>query len=168
MNRAANVFDAIPILTMLLVFGIAAIVTVMFTSAANTAIQSLPASFSVAQGIMSGANSTVPPMLDLWFICLFVGLPLVSAALAYFNNIHPFFFWLSIPVCLFTLIFGKALEGGWLAFIADPNIASVAAQLPATSFILGNYGFYSYFVFVIIAIGTYLRIGGQDTVGGLG
>lgn len=169
MNRRGNVMDAIPILGQLLIFAMVAVLLVLILNQYNSAIQGSDVG-DVAKTLLSNGATQVPQIFDFWFILLFVGLPLISAVLAYFNNIHPFFFWMSILLSFAIIICGKIFEIVWQAFTSDATIASVASSMPMTNAILTNYGFYSFFVFIVIALGTFIKLRGgvqADAYGGI-
>lgn len=169
MNQRGSVVDSVYTVTGLFVFAIVAVCAAIFMSVTNDAIQGIPGTYT-AKTIMQDGADQFPGLLNLWFMTLFIGLPLASAVLAYLNNVHPFFFWLSLGFSFFTIILGKALEIAWNDFIADATILNYAETMPVMNFVLTHYGTYSFLVFIIIAVGTFVKLGGgvqQDAYGGL-
>ena len=167
MNRRGNLGDGPFIITNLFIMALGAFVALMVLRAFNDAIALLPG-MDVAQSIMTEALVAAPQVFDLWFATFFIGAPLVSAVFAYVNNIPPFFFFLSIGYSLFQILLGKALELAYTAFVAAGDPATIAASVPMTNYILSNFGLYSYLVIVVVAIGTFAKIGvGRDEVGGI-
>jgi hypothetical protein len=169
MNRKANVLDALPIMSGIIVFGIMIVIALLFLNSLNSAIQSSDVGSTAKQILQTGADD-FPAMFDFWFAIMFIGLPAISGVLAYFNNIHPAFFWLSLTLAIAIVFIGKAFQLIWQAFVSDATIASVAQTLPIANLVLSNYGLYSFFIFIIIASGTFIKLRGgvrADIYGGL-
>lgn len=169
MNRRANVLDAIPVLAEILIFGIIIVIMLLFLNSFNAAIQASDVGNTAKEILQTGVDD-FPAMFDFWFAVLFIGLPMISAILAYFNNIHAVFFWLSLMLAFAIILIGKAFQLVWEAFISDATITSVAQSLPITNWVLSNYGLYSFFVFIVIAAGTFIKLRGgvrADIYGGI-
>lgn len=165
MNRRGNVFDAIPILRSLFFIILVAMGMWLFIDEFNTDIQNDPSINQYAKNASSNIQSQYPSVIDFWFIVLFVCLPLVSAVLAYFNNIHPLFFWVSLIAVLFILLWGAMYQEFWGAITEDSLLGTVALSFPMANFILSNYAFYSFIVFIIIAWGTFVKLRGRQNYG---
>lgn len=168
MNSKGSILDAAYLIGGLFLFALIAIIGVILVSNLNSIFQGIEG-FPAATFIMSTVATNYPSMMDFWFICLFVGAPLVAAVLAYFNNIHPFFFWISLLFSLFLVVFGKALQLAWNSFLTDDVIATTASSMPMMNAVLSNYGFYTFLVVIIISIGTFIKLGGvqRDVIGGI-
>jgi hypothetical protein len=91
---------------------------------------------------------------------------LISAIFAYFNNIHPLFFWASLLLVILMVFAGAAYQELWGALRDDADLSTQMDRLPITNLVLTNYGFYSFLVFLIIAAGTFIKLRG-NTPGGL-
>lgn len=169
MNRTGSVIDAAYLLPGFLIFGLIAIVGLLLVTNLNAAFAPLAGEFPAAAHIMDTAATQYPDMMDFWFVMLFIGAPLVAAVLAYFNNIHPFFFWISLLFTLFLVIFGKALQMVWESVLSDATLEAAATAMPMMNYILTNYGFYSFIVVVLITIGTFIKLGNvqRDVIGGV-
>jgi hypothetical protein len=111
-----------------------------------------------ARNMAASGESQLPGVFDWWFMVMFIGFPLLSAVFAYFNRIHPLFFWLSILIVILIVIVGASYKEIWGAFISDDLLGAQAARLPMTSLVMGNFGLYSFFIFLIIAFGTFVRL----------
>lgn len=167
MNRRGNLGDGAYIGVELFGLAIGILVTLLVINEVGIAVNAVPGA-TVAQGIMTDAVTVWPQIFDLWFASFFIGAPLVSAALAYFNNIPPLFFFLSIGYSMFQVVLGKALELAYENLVSTGDLAIIAQSIPMTNYILSNYALYAYLVIVIIAVGTFAKLGvGRDSVGGL-
>ena len=47
----------------------------------------------------------------------------------------------------------------WVDMSDTPALAASALELPITDYVLSNYSFYIMFIFVISALGTYVKLG---------
>lgn len=166
-TRRGNVSESIGIITFLFILGITSIVGVFFMNALNTAIQDDTTIGSDQKNMMATAAAAYPGVIQFWFILFFVGLPLISAALAYFNYVHPVFFWISLLLVFFAVLVGSGLSELWASLADDADFGSVQAQMPIMNYVLSNYGLYSFFIFVVISAGTFVKLRGRgDVVGG--
>lgn len=166
MNQKASVYDVIPIIMMMFGMAFAAVIVVTMMNLVNTDFAADTTISPVAQHIMATGASQAPGTFDLIFVMLFVGLPMISAVFAYFNNIHPLFFWASLGIVLLIVMVGAGLAQLWADINTDTLLASQAALMPMMNFILSHYGLYSFFVFVIIAAGSFVKLrGGNSTYG---
>jgi hypothetical protein len=168
MNKKGSILDAAYLLGGLMLFAIIAVVGVILVNNLAAAFTNI-GDYAAAQQIINTLANNYPPMMDFWFVCLFVGAPLVAAVLAYFNNIHPFFFWISLLFTLFLVVFGKALQLAWTSLMSDATLEAAASAMPMMNAIMSNYGFYSFLVVILISIGTFIKIGGvrSDVIGGI-
>ena len=97
--------------------------------------------------------------MDWILVSVLLGMPLISMGLAYFNDIPPFFFYLSIGFALVMVIIGWALQDGLVSILNNSGIfgAYISQEMPITSYLMRNWGTYSILVLFIISIGTYIK-----------
>lgn len=168
MNRRGSLTDGPYIIVELFVFAILTVVALKVLVAFNDALIPVPG-IDVAQSILLDATTKAPQVFDAIFGAMFVGLPLISAILAGINAVPPFFFFVLIGYALFQIVLGKALEIAYTGLIAgSAEISTISSSMPILNYVMTHYAIYSYLVIVIIAIGTFVKINGQnDIVGGI-
>lgn len=165
MNRRASVSDALPIMWVLFGMAMTGLVMGIVVGVVNTDFQADASVPTVAKTIMQTGATQFPLVMDIWFILFFIGLPLISAVLAYFDNVHPLFMWLSFLLVFVVVIVGAGIAQLWEALMEDTVLSTQAALMPITDYILSNFGLYSLFIFVIIAMGTFVKLRGRDAYG---
>ena len=163
MNKRASVYDAIPITMSLFMMGLTAVIIVLIMNVVNADFAADTTISPYAQSIMNTGATQAPATFDLMFIMFFVGLPMISAVFAYFNNIHPLFFWASLLMVIIIVIVGAGLSQFWSDINSDALLSSQAALMPMMNFILSHYAIYSFFVFVIIAAGSFIKLRGGNS-----
>lgn len=167
MRKNGNVAEATGIIVFLFIFAMSALLFTLLMSVLNQSFADDPSIDQRYKDMFSNVESQFPGVLDFWFVLFFIGLPLVSAALAYFNYIHPVFFWVSLLLVVIVVIQGASLAELWSALGEDAVLAEQQVRLPMMNYILNNYGLYSFFIFIIIAGGTFVKLRGRsDAVGG--
>lgn len=166
MNNKGSVMDAAPILWFLFFAAFTALCMLLIVNTVNDDFQLDDSIPQTAKDIISSGATQAPKIYDFWFTLLFVGLPLISAVFAYFNNIHPLFFWISLIFVVVVIFVGAGISQLWSELIDDSLLSTQADLMPMTNFILSNFGFYSFFVFIVIASGTFVKLRGRDTIGG--
>lgn len=158
LGKRGNVLDSITILVGLFVAVLCMVimgVVINVTATALNADSTLPPE---AQSIITHVDNRFLPLMDFWAVLFLVGLPLISAVLAYFNNIHPLFYWISIIFVILAVLWGASLSELWGEVSEDSTLQTSITQMPMADYILQNYGWYSMFVFVIIASGTFIKL----------
>lgn len=144
-----------------LAFGFLAILLV---SNINTAFASADVD-QVGKNVVSGWDSQLPSIVDWFFGLLFIGLPLIALGLAFVNFIPSFFFWVAMLVSAVITVLGFALQTAYEAVVSSAAMADVASRIPVTNFFMDNMGIYAIFVWLLIAIGTYVK---TNQSGGMG
>ena len=169
MNKKANLFDVLYIIGFVFIIGFFSLIIIMIMDNINTEVQLSTDFPQVAKDLFANQRTQLPGMFDWWFGLFLIGLPLFSACLAYFNNIHPVMFWIGLPIILIAIFLGAAYSEVWKAAVADPSLASYANELPITNLVLTNYGKYSLLIALIVAFGTFVKLRGapqRDVYGG--
>lgn len=164
MNKRGNVLDAYTIIVVLFSMVFTMIVLgVVINATANSlnADDDIP---TEAKTIITHVDDRFLPMMDFWGVLFLVGFPLISAIFAYFNNIHPLFFWASLGFVILIVLMGASINVFWEELSQDSLILQSIDQMPMTDFVFSNYGLYSFFVFVIVASGTFVKL--RQTGGG--
>lgn len=149
--------DSVYIIVSLFAIALVSIVAIMAYSTFNTAIQASDVN-TIGKTATSDFNTSFPRGLDWIVMLLLVGLPLVSFGLAFFNNISPVFFWMSLGVIYLVVLVGYGFSDGWAAFISDGAVLAQAIRMPMTNYVMSNFWQYSIFVFLVTAIGTYVKL----------
>lgn len=159
-----SMFDVFVVVVSVFLFALAAAVLGIMVSGVDAAFSGLdPATpgYTEATTITGTLDTNWGPTVDWLVICLAFGLPLISAVLAWMNNIPNIFFFLSIGL-LFVLVFiGWGLQWGAEGLFVTGNAVGsyISAYMPMSYWVLSNYGLYSVFAFLIIGFGTYVRFG---------
>lgn len=171
MNKKANIFDALSIISFLIVLGLFSLVMVLVMDQINNSVQADDSFPAVAKTLYGNMRTQLPGMFDWWFGLFLIALPLLAASLAYFNNIHPIVFWLVLPIIIISIFLGAAYAEVWKSAVADPSLSVYANELPITNVVLTNYGKYALMVSLITAFGTFIKLRGgyqRDVYGGFG
>jgi len=158
MNKKANVMDALPIIAILLGIVLFGTIISIIVSAVNTEFQADASIGTEAKGIIQTGATEFPKIMDIWFMLFLIGLPLISAIFAYFNNIHPLFFWLSLPLVVLIVLIGGAINVLYDELAADSLLGAAMSASPMTSYVMGNFGIYAFFVVLIITSGTFVKL----------
>lgn len=148
--------DTSTIMFMMFFFAVVAVIMLFVMGAVNTAFSADSSLPDLTKTVMSRGTSTSAWVFDFWFIVLFVGLPLISMALAYFVNIPPVFFWIGVLLNIVLLLVAKALSTIWVSMMSD-TLISTAQSMPIMNYVMSNYQIYMLFVFLLIAAGTYMK-----------
>lgn len=157
MNRRGNIFDGFGIIITVFIVGIAGLIGITFITGFANGIISTPNMPPVATSMTNNLSGNVGWVLDFFILMLFIAMPLTSMILAFFNNVHPFFFWSSIGVVMLLVILGGTFSDSWIQTINDPNLSAASAQLPMSNFIFSNYAIYAFFVVLIISGGIFIK-----------
>jgi hypothetical protein len=166
MNQRGNVNDVFIILFIAFGIGVFSVIMLLLVSSFKDALLADDSIPIEARNIVESGESQLPGIFDWFFAIMFIGLPLISAIFAYFNNIHPLFFWASLLLVILMVFAGAAYQELWGALRDDADLSTQMDRLPITNLVLTNYGFYSFLVFLIIAAGTFIKLRG-NTPGGL-
>lgn len=157
-------FDTIVVVVSVFTFAlILGIIGFAFNSV-DTAINGIDPStpgYSEATTITGNLNNDFGPTIDWILLCIAFGLPLISAVLAWSNNIPNIFFFLSIGLLFLLVFIGWGLQWGAEGIFVSGNALGtyIASVMPGTYWILSHFGLYSMLVFLIVGIGTYVRVG---------
>lgn len=158
MNKKGNVYDAFIILGMMFFIGIVSILMLLLVGTVKDALVADDSVPQVAKDIVVNGEGQLPGIYDWFFALFFIGLPIVSAIFAYFNNIHPLFFWASMLVVIVVVLVGAGYQVFWEELATDSELYAQMIRLPITNLVMTNYGMYSLLVFVIIAAGTFIKL----------
>lgn len=161
MNRRGNIFDAFIVLGVAFMLAVTVGVGLYFAGNVNTAVQEMTGISTEAKTMTSNINNDLPGFVDLLMVIILVGLPLVSMVLAFFNNVHPLFFYVSVAVLVLVVFAGIVLKTGWEK-LDGTIIGTVYDDLPMTDFFMNNFGVYSILVGMMIAIGLYMKTQAQQ------
>ena len=155
MNNRGNIFDAFTIMIIVFMIGLMVVIGIYLATRVNSAIQDSGVSDSTKT--MTGSiTDDLPGAVDFVVIMILFGLPLVSVILAYFNNIHPVFFYIGIAVLILIVLCGYAYQQLWVKFTAG-DLSVTSSSIPMTNFILSHFGIYSLFVGIAILYGLYVK-----------
>lgn len=160
-GRRGNLFDMFWILFAIGVGLIIVVMAQMFISGLNDSIQAsdIPSRGKQFIGTFDSQNDWV---LDFLFVMLLISLPLVSAILAYFNNIPPFLFWASIGVLLLVVVLANIIGDAYTNLTtAAGGISNVTSALPMTNFIMSHFVIYAILCSMIIMFGVFIKPQGQ-------
>lgn len=159
MNRRGNVFDVILILGIVFLAVIMSVVGIKFMNTFTQAINSTTSSnFDTAKTATQNFNNDVPSTLDFILLMIAIGFPLASMVLAFFNNIHPLFFYATTGVVIFIVLVGGAYGTLYEKFAATSIGQEGAVSLPMMNFIMSHFGLYAILTSVIVLFGTYVKI----------
>jgi hypothetical protein len=163
MNRRASLMDVGYIMSVIVGMAFISVIFVVVTQGFNNALADDTNIPQVAKDSTSDASLAVPGMFDFWFALFFVGLPLLSAVLAYFNKIHPLLFWAGLLYSLILIFIGNGIKDLWAGAKSASVFSDASAYLPITDFVLSHFAVYVLFMVVLIAAGTYWKFAGTSS-----
>jgi hypothetical protein len=160
-NRKGNLFDMFWIMFTIAIALIVIVMAQLFISGLNDSIQAsdVPSRGKQFIGTFDSQNDWV---LDFLFVMLLISLPLVSAILAYFNNIPPFLFWASIGVLLLVVVLANIVGDAYTNLTtAVGGISNVTSALPMTNYIMSHFVIYAILCSFVIMFGVFIKPQGQ-------
>lgn len=158
MNKKAFIGDIFSVI--LLLFGTAVIFILMYflLSKINTPLQASGDIPTESKTIMSSGLAKYPTTFDSLFALFMIGLPLVSAFLAYMLDIDSIFFWLIILMIAVIIIFGAILSNIYdVIMTSDVDLNALRGSFPIINLVMTNYAIYALFVTVIILGGILFK-----------
>lgn len=155
-NRRGNLFDMFPIVFMICVALIFAIMAILFINGINDAIQSANIG-SAGKQFMNNIQSQNDWVVDFLFVMFLISLPVVSAILAYFNNIPPFLFWASIGVIMLVIILANVMSDAYVNITNVSGMTVVTSSIPMTDYIMRHFVIYAFVACAIIMFGVFLK-----------
>lgn len=158
MNGRGNLLDAIPALIILFVIVIIVFVGMLFIDNINDAFMNTPGVPAVASDLSNDIDTQAGWTFDFIIVMLLVTLPLVSAMLAYFNDIPPYFFFATLGVLLIVIIFANAFNDSYVSFSTSSTATTnIANRLPMTDYIMSHLVIYSLLSAAIIMFGVFMK-----------
>lgn len=157
MNRRGNVFDSIGIVVSVFTVGVLCLIGVFFIQQVYAGITSSTNIPTEATGMVTTLNNDIGWVLDFFILMMFVAMPIASMLLAFFNNIHPLFFWASIGVTMLVVIIGSAFGDSFVSIMNSGSLTTAASELPMSTMIFSHFGVYSLFVILLIGAGVFVK-----------
>lgn len=165
MNRRGNVMDSIGIIITVFTVAILCLVGVLFIQKLYDGITGTAGLPSTATNMVTDMNTDIGWVLDFFIAMLFISMPIASMLLAFFNNIHPLFFWASLGLTMLVVILGAAFGDAFVSVMNSDTISSASSEMPITTTIFSHFGMYSLFVVLVIAAGVFVK---SRQIGGYG
>jgi hypothetical protein len=157
MNRRGNVLDSLLIILVMVALAITGLLMVGFANIISDAFNQSNSIPTDAKELSNSVNQQTPGIIDFAFAMLFIGLPLLGMALAFFVDTHPIIFWASLGLVLLLVILAAGFSVAWEALTQEGFLSEAAHKLPITNFIMNNFGVYAFLVFCIMAFGTFVK-----------
>lgn len=160
MQEISNKGNIADMLTIMLILGgalIVMIVFILFVNKVNASINSDPTIPSQGKIFISNIQSQNGWTLDFIFIMALISLPLVSAMLAYFNNIPPVFFWASIGVLMMVIIIANIISDAYVNILVVDDVRTITSSIPMTNFVMTHFVIYAFISSVIILLGVFMK-----------
>jgi hypothetical protein len=156
-NRRGNFFDSFAIIITIFTIGILCFIGVLFVNQFTDGITGTTGLPTEATAIATSVDDDIGWVLDFFVMMMLMAMPIGSMLLAFFNNIHPLFFWASIGLTMLVVIVGAAFGDAFTAMINTDTFSGVVGQLPMSTWVFNNFGMYSLFVVLIIAAGVFVK-----------
>jgi len=157
-NRRGSILDIAPIIVGLFFVGITVLMMIKVLGQAAPAFQDQNVS-QQAKDLFSQGQSAYPNIANNFFAILFIGLPLVSASLAYLLDSNPIYFWLLFLLSAFFVIVGGVLGFIWGVIAGDgAPLAAEAAQAPIINWVLSHYALYALFIAILLLGAIFMRM----------
>lgn len=155
-GKKGSLFDMFPVMFIIAVALIVMILGLLFMNSLNTAIQGANVG-SAGKQFISTFNTQNNWVLDFLFVMLLISLPLVSAILAYFNNIPPFLFWASIGVVLLVIVLANIISDAYVNITTVSGMQTVTSNMPMTHYIMSHFVIYAFLCCTIIMFGVFIK-----------
>lgn len=145
----------------ILVFGVGAVIAVLFFNQLTSAIVPAFGAVPAAQNTFTEFNTFLPGFFGWAFGIILIALPLMGLGLALLVPINNFWWWVFSALSILLLGIAYMLQSwiGW--FLAVQLINDAAVQITPLYFVFNNFLLYSVLVIGIIGIGTYVKMGRQ-------
>lgn len=160
MNKKGNILD---VLTILLVVSLLAAGMFLFvyvqkniSSAINTSLTGNPDA-TTALAMNTSVDNSFAWTIDFFVVMVMFGLPLLAMILAFFNNIHPFFFFASIGFSMLIVVVATWFSQGWSQFLASSDLSSMVYFMPMTNWVMSNFVVYAVFAILMLVFGVFVK-----------
>ena len=161
LGRKGFVGDWVTILVFLFLAGVTFVFMAYLLTTTNTALQADDSIAQEGKDILAQGEGSYPGMMDAFLSVFFFGLPIVTAALAWFLATDNPFLWLFFAATFVFVLIAAALANSW-HYITDVAILQdTVTRFPLTDFVLNNFAMYALLVGAMIAFGLYMRTKSQ-------
>lgn len=156
-NKRGSLLDIAWIGIVLLLLAVTTLLAFKITDSINTGLQNSGtldkmAGSSEAKGLMSDMNSLYPNVIDNSFLFLAIGLAIVAVIFAMMVVVHPIFFIFYFILLIIIIFITGVFSNIYIMMEESTALASVAAQLTFTSFIMG------YLPYIVGVVGFLISI----------
>ena len=149
--------DLLIIMIVLFTFALVIFLGYKILGSFNTEIQANSA--ITAEG-KAGANyiyAKFNPVFDKLFLFLFVGMLIATLIGAWFIDVHPLFFIVSVIVLIFLLIGVVALSNIFIEMLANPELSMLSASFPIITFFMSNLLYISIASAILVMLALYAK-----------
>jgi hypothetical protein len=171
-NRRGNILDALLVIGIIGILAIGMLLFVYIEKKLNTGITSSLTgqdNTDTALTVANNVDSQLPWTIDFFVIMMMFGLPLLTMILAFFNNIHPAFFWASLGFTMLIIVAATWYAQVWQNFTSTADVGLTASvYLPMTNWIMNNYVAYAVFCVFVLIVGVYAKSKSANGGGGYG
>lgn len=138
-SRRGNVgLDAIMLVVVLFVIGIASIIGYVVIKDVNDDVQADPSMNNQSKQTLDTMTTQYPSMMDNAFVFI-LGLMWCLAIIAsFFVDTHPIFLILACVILLFVVFVSASIENVYAEFIDEPDLAAAAVSFPKTNWIMDH------------------------------
>lgn len=148
--------DQLLIIGLLFMVFLGAIIGIVIVTQINSGFQSALVD-SQAKTIVGSWDNQIPSILDWIFGLAFIGLPIIAMGLAFVNHIPSFFFWLASLLSFVMSIIGFAVQLLHEQMVSSQLFLDAASRIPVINFFMENMGYYIIVVWLMLALGTYVK-----------
>jgi hypothetical protein len=158
MGRKGFVFDVITIIVAVFMLALVGVLCYYLLDQVQQALSVDPNTGDTANGILNWGVAKYPGIIDGLVALFIIGLPLVSAGLAYYLEVSSIFMWLMLGVVILFIIFGAILSNMWDSIMtSNPTFQGYMIKFALTNFIMSNYAMYALFATILVMGGIFLK-----------
>lgn len=158
----SSYFDTMIGWFLIVAFAIGAVLAVLFVNQIGAMLQTSFSSEPAVANMVGDYTDTIPSLFSWFFIILVVTLPLLAFGLAVLVPTNPIWYWLYMAVTLPLMLFAVFFRDLWVTFSSETLIANTLTDLAPLKFVMDHFMVYAALYFVLIGIGTYVKIRGLE------
>jgi hypothetical protein len=158
--------DTFVALMFLLLLAIVSVLGIVLTTQIGGLMSSALASEPVAQQAVDQYTDVFPELIQFIFFLVLAAIPIIGFSLGVLVPVSRVWFWLYIAITLPLMFFGVFMQDLWDVFRSTTLISDGLTAVAPMAWVMDHFLVYAGFVFIIIGVGTYVKLSGNELLGG--